>query len=64
MLILIVFVANFYEIEGQDFFTDFVKRFNIENPVLIATDAVDQEFKQFKANTTTTLIRYTTNKDE
>ena len=64
ILIVIVFVANFNEIEGHDFFTDFVKCFNIENPVFITTDALDQEFKQIRANATTTLIRYTTNKDE
>ena len=65
ILILIIFETNFWEIEGQEpFFTDFLKRFNIENPVFISADEFDQDIDNNNKNFSKALIRYTTNKDE
>ena len=66
ILLLIIFVNIFHETEGQDkFFTDFLKCFNIEDLFFITTDELDQDLANTKTNNSTTaLIRYTTNKDE
>ena len=65
IIIAIFFATNFWEIEGmEDFFTDFMKCFSNENPVLISTDEFDLDFGNSNKNSTTALIRYTTNKDE
>ena len=65
ILIVIIFETNFWEIEGQEpFFTDFLKRFNIENPVFISADEFDQDIDNNNTNFSKALIRYTTNKDE
>ena len=66
ILLFIIFVNMFNEIEGKEkFFTDFLKCFNIEESVFISTDEFDQELgNATKTNSLTALIRYTTNKDE
>ena len=66
ILLFIIFVNIFHEIEGQEkFFTDFLKCFNIEESVFISTDEFDQELgNRTNNNSMTALIRYTTNKDE
>ena len=65
ILLVIIFVTIFHEIEGQDnFFTDFLKCLSIENAVFIGSDDFDQDLGDSSKNSTTALIRYTTNKDE
>ena len=65
MLIVIVFVNIFQKTEGnKNFFTDFLKFFNIENPVFISTDELDQDLSNISKNSPTASIRYNTNKDE
>ena len=64
-LTAIFFATHFWEIEGNElFFTDFMKCFNNENPVLISTDELDPDYSNSNRKSTTALIRYTTNKDE
>ena len=60
-----VFVFDFHKTEGlEQFFTDVLKCFNIENPVFVSTDESDQDFTDIAENSTTALIRYVTNKEE
>ena len=47
------------------FFADVLRYFNIENPIVISRDELEEEFCITKMDySTTSLIRYTTNKDE
>ena len=63
-LVLILFVTTFRELVGHLFFKDFSKTFDNTNPLLISKDDFDQDLKDTNQNSTFSLIRYTTNKDE
>ena len=66
ILVVIIFVNGFLEIEGEAlFFSDFLKFFNYENPVFIITDELDVEFSSTANDSgAASLISYTANKDE
>ena len=63
LFIIIVNSSLIHEIQGQEkFFTDFMKCFNIWDPLFISTDHQDQEFGNSSKNSA--LIRYNTYDDE
>ena len=65
LLVIIIFVANFCKIEGQQlFFTNFLNTFNYEDPLFISKDSFDLNLGNPNKNLTRALIRYTTSTEE
>ena len=65
ILLVIIFVTSFWDVEGHHpFFNDFLKRFDFGNALFISNDEFDLELDITNKNSTTALLRYTTNKEE
>ena len=65
IMVVVVFVNSFLEIDGNElFFRDFLTFFNYENPIFICSDEFDLDLRNSTNNSATSLISYTTNKDE